>query len=113
MQKKKLSATERQKLLECEFSLFHTQNPHIYEKALELALFLKRHSKRKRGIPAVFYRLRWLSVMETIGDNYYHPHRYQVFYARMLAHEPELIGAFRTRRYFGRQRSAKPLEVRE
>jgi hypothetical protein len=89
---------------------FHTQNPHVMQKLVEIARDLRARGVRQVGIALLFERLRWLSTVRTEGDPYRLNNSFRAFYARQLmADHPELAGMFTTREsttdpdYFERQ----------
>lgn len=85
--------------LQREFERFHRENPHVFDKLVELALFVYDSGKRRYGIAAIFERLRWISEFETVGDPYKLNNNHRAFYARMLhAETPEFAEMFSLRR---------------
>lgn len=81
-----------------EFQAFHKENPHVYEKLIEIALEIVAVKKRY-GIAALFERLRWINDFETTGDQFKLNNNYRAFYARMLRKEtPEFEELFSVRK---------------
>lgn len=85
--------------IEERFKVFHQENPHVYLKLKELAIFAKEGGARRIGIALLFERLRWFSLFETTGDKYKLNNNYRSLYARkLMENEPELEDLFETRR---------------
>lgn len=79
---------------------FHDANPHIYESLRDMALALKRRGFSKCGIALLWERLRWLSYIQTQGeDEYKLSNSHRAYYSRLLMkNEPELEDFFNLRR---------------
>ena len=85
--------------LEEAFNKFHSDNPHVLVKLVEIARFIKANTKKERyGMKALFERLRWISEFETVSDDYKLNNNYTAFYARMLNNMAEFEGFFQLRR---------------
>ena len=81
------------------FLQFHRDNPHVYEKLVELARAVQRAGFRNYGIEPLFARLRWHYDIDTRStDGFKLNNNYTSRYARLLMErEPDLAGFFRTR----------------
>tara|TARA_R110000824_G_scaffold60696_6_gene162072 strand:+ start:3942 stop:4478 length:537 start_codon:yes stop_codon:yes gene_type:complete len=85
------------------FQIFHERNPHVYSRLRRLALQLRRRGRTNYGIKALIEVLRWDYALRTdddtplkINNAYATPYAY-----RIMEHEPELQGFFRTRQRNG------------
>jgi len=84
--------------LRARFEAFHRENPSVFEKLRELALYARRRGAQRLSINLLFERLRWEIQIETRGDDFRLNNNHRPYYARLLmASEPELAGAFETR----------------
>lgn len=81
------------------FEKFHRDNPHVYEKLLELARQVQRSGYKTYSIWALFARLRWHYDFETKSqDGFKLSNDLTSRYSRMLMQqEPDLAGFFRIR----------------
>lgn len=80
------------------FKRFHGENPHVYERLVELALRLRRRGHERYGMKGLFEVLRWHYALETTDQNFKLCNNYTAFYARLIMQrEPELKDFFRTR----------------
>lgn len=87
--------------LERQFRQFHADNPHIYQKFVEYALFVKHSGRTRFSADAIFHRLRWFAAFET-NDNAWGGFKlndhYTAYYARLaMENEADLEGFFETR----------------
>jgi len=89
--------------LEKQFLAFHRDNPHVYDKLVELAFLLKERGHRKIGIAMLFEQLRWLHAMQTADmSGFKLNNNYRAFYARMIMdYNPKLDGFFEIRAQAG------------
>lgn len=84
--------------MELSFLEFHRQNPHVYERLLELSLDLAKRGHEHYGMKGLFEVLRWEEAMATKGSQFKLNNNYTAFYARMIMKRaPRLRGFFRTR----------------
>lgn len=86
-------------VLEKQFLAFHRENPHVYDKLVELAFLLKDKKHKKIGIAMLFEQLRWLHAMQTSDmGGFKLNNNYRAFYARMImGRNPALDGFFEIR----------------
>jgi len=86
-------------VLEKQFIAFHRENPHVYDKLVELAFMLKERRHKKIGIAMLFEQLRWLHALETSDmSGFKLNNNYRAFYARMImGRNPALEGFFEIR----------------
>lgn len=86
-------------VLEKQFIAFHRENPHVYDKLVELAFMLKERQHKKIGIAMLFEQLRWLHALETSDmSGFKMNNNYAAFYARMImGRNPALEGFFEIR----------------
>lgn len=82
-----------------KWEVFHENNPHVYDLLREMAINLKKQGFKRCGIGLLWERLRWLSYIETYGEDEYRLRdSHRAFYARLLMEqEPELEGFFMLR----------------
>jgi hypothetical protein len=84
--------------IQAGFARFHTDNPHVYEKLVELALQAKANGHKSIGIGLLWERMRWFNLVETTGDTYALNNNYRSRYARLIMSTvPALDGFFKTR----------------
>jgi hypothetical protein len=80
------------------FVEFHRLNPQVYVAIVDIARDLVALGFAKCGMKMIFERLRWLSAIETKGDEFKLNNNYTSFYARLVMEaEPDLAGFFETR----------------
>ena len=82
--------------IEERFKKFHKENPHIYEKIVELALWLKGRGLQKCGIALIFERMRWNHAINTKADDFKLCNDYRAMYARKVMEEDLRLGEFFT-----------------
>jgi len=46
------------------FQIFHRDNPHIYQRIVDIAFEMRQRGVKKMGIALIFERLRWLHFIE-------------------------------------------------
>ena len=46
------------------FQIFHRDNPHIYQRIVDIAFEMRQRGVKKMGIALIFERLRWLNFIE-------------------------------------------------
>jgi len=83
--------------LETRSRTFDAENPEVYAKLLDLARTIKARGMGRVSIALLFERLRWISQIETTGDQFKLNNSYRAYYARKLMREPGLDGLFETR----------------
>ena len=50
------------------FQIFHRDNPHIYQRIVDIAFEMRQRGVKKMGIALIFERLRWLNFIEVNTD---------------------------------------------
>lgn len=92
------TAPELEATHEARFARFHSDNPHVYRRLVDLARSAKARGKRV-GIGMLFEVLRYEFVIETSSDDGFRlNNNHRAFYARaIMANEPDLDGFFETR----------------
>lgn len=85
--------------IEAEFRIFHRENPHVYEKLVELARQARTNGRQTLGIGMLFEVLRWEHLIYTTDPDFKLNNNYRSYYARlMMKNEPDLAGMFQTRK---------------
>lgn len=83
-----------------QFALWLSNNRHIYNAFVELALRTKQNSRKRRwSADAIFHVLRWETAMRQQGDTEFKlNNNYTAPVARLaMAENPELDGFFQLR----------------
>lgn len=87
------------KTLKERFETFHSENPHVYNLLVELALKVKNEYKFKKfSIDYLFHQIRWEYSVKTSDPDFKLNDHYTAFYSRLIMNNiSELDGFFRTR----------------
>lgn len=88
--------------IQTRFESFHTDNPQVYNKLVELAFLAKANGHNRLGIKTLFERLRWYYTVETKGNERFKlDNNFTSRYARLImANVPALDGFFATRELY-------------
>lgn len=85
--------------IEHRFREFHSKNPHVYQRLVELARELRAKGYKRAGIGMLYEVLRWQTMIKTVGEDYKLNDNYRSRYARLIMEkEPDLEGFFEKRR---------------
>ncbi len=83
-----------------KFETYHVNNPHIYDKLVDMTRYAKAKGKEKLGICMLWEKLRWDMEVEMDakleeGDRYKFCNNHKPYYARLIMqNEPDLQGMF-------------------
>lgn len=84
--------------LEAAFADFHRDNPQVYTMFKRFAQQAVRSGRKHFGVAAVWERLRWETMIESVGDEFKLNNNHRAYYARMYMRDfPKADGFFRTR----------------
>lgn len=73
-------------------------NPHFYPLFCRFAVQLAERGHRHISSKLIFERVRWESLIKTVGDDYKLNNNYTALYARRFMRDhPQYEGFFRTR----------------
>jgi len=80
------------------FEAFHSENPHVYDALVALALDMRRRGMKRVSVDFVYQVARW-EVIKSTGDIEYKLNdHHRAFYARLImVNEPELVDIFELR----------------
>ena len=69
-----------------KFKLFHDANPQVLRAIIEICRYLKRHSKHRCGMKAIWEQLRWHAWLQTTTDegDFKLPNEFTACYARLV-----------------------------
>lgn len=82
-------------LLLKKFKSYHTENPHVYTRFLELAVEMKRTGRERYSQWIIINKMRWDSDIKTKDDVFKISNDYIALYARMVVYNcPEFSGFF-------------------
>ena len=80
------------------FHQYHSDNPHVYDKILELSHRARAAGRKEYSMRAIFHLLRWHYNVETQGDEFKINNNYSQDYAlKVMEENPELRGFFKMR----------------
>lgn len=80
------------------FRHFHMNNPHIYELFKRFTFEVRDAGLSHYSARAVFDRIRWWTMVETVGEPFKISNNHSPYYASMFMREfPEMRGFFRTK----------------
>ena len=93
------------------FSVFHSENPGVYEEFKKLAFDMKYAGKKKYSAQALVYVLRWNKDVSTKGDVFKINNDFTSIYARMMMSDyPVMEGFFSIRKESGKgQKSSEQI----
>jgi len=81
------------------FRVFHRQNPAVYRLFNRFAREAVDSGRPYFGVAMIWERMRWYTLVETVGDPIKLNNNHRAYYARLWMHEnPQHAGFFRTRR---------------
>jgi hypothetical protein len=70
--------------LDRRFSEFHAENPHVYEKLVQLARQAVARGRTRTGIGMLFEVVRWHVYLETNDPDWKMNNSYRSRYARLI-----------------------------
>ena len=82
------------------FQIFHRDNPHIYQRIVDIAFEMRQRGVKKMGIALIFERLRWLHFIEVNNTDggFKLSNDYRAEFARLIMQqEPGLEDFFEIR----------------
>ena len=82
------------------FQIFHRDNPHIYQRIVDIAFEMRQRGVKKMGIALIFERLRWLNFIEVNNTDggFKLSNDYRAEFARLIMQqEPGLEDFFEVR----------------
>ena len=79
------------------FKKYHAENPHIYNRFVELANQMKNTGRKHYSSKMIINIIRWETDLKG-NDEFKINDKYQSFYGRLLAHhKPEFLEFFQFR----------------